>query len=59
MPNANDMIFSHLVIDYVFEQCFFETIWQSVLSGKSIHIFSVIFIQGIFPKTKRCWETGG
>ena len=59
MPNANDMIFSHLVIEYVFEPCFFKTIWQYVLSGKSIHIFSVIFIQGIFPKTQRCWETGG
>lgn len=59
MPSANDLIFSHLVIDCVFEQCFFETIWQYVLSDKSIHIFSVIFIQGIFPKIKTCWETGG
>lgn len=59
IPNANDMIFSYLVIDYVFAQCFFETIWQYVLSDKSIHIFNVILIQEIFPKIRTCWEIGG
>lgn len=54
IPNATGMIFSYLVIDNVFAQCFFETIWQYVLSDKNIHIFNVILIERIFLKIKTC-----